>query len=162
MEIRRKWGSSVNRRWSVNNLIHDQQISDKLLSADFHGYAIFPTNFSVENSRGVFVVGYNLTGGGSIFGEMNIERDGVHQLYHLRKSKNTEVDVRIIDNEITIKLVQQKRINCLLFCFQSSWWTPIGSSLCGWCPHSRFLQLMPRYKCLTHILHLCVYGLYNV
>ncbi|KAJ9558601.1 hypothetical protein OSB04_013215 [Centaurea solstitialis] len=32
-----------------------------------------------------------------------------------RKSKNTEVDVRIIDDEVTIKLVQQKRINCLLF-----------------------------------------------
>ncbi|KAL1540002.1 transcription factor bHLH91-like [Salvia divinorum] len=32
-----------------------------------------------------------------------------------RKSKNTEVDVRIIDDEITVKLVQQKRINCLLF-----------------------------------------------
>lgn len=33
----------------------------------------------------------------------------------LRKSKNTEVDVRIIDDEVTVKLVQQKRINCLLF-----------------------------------------------
>ncbi|WOH14542.1 hypothetical protein DCAR_0934061 [Daucus carota subsp. sativus] len=32
-----------------------------------------------------------------------------------RKSKNTEVDVRIIDDEVTIKLVQQKRINSLLF-----------------------------------------------
>lgn len=32
-----------------------------------------------------------------------------------RKSKNTEVDVRIIDDEVTIKFVQQKRINCLLF-----------------------------------------------
>ncbi|CAK9140455.1 unnamed protein product [Ilex paraguariensis] len=32
-----------------------------------------------------------------------------------RKSKNTEVDVRIIDDEVNIKLVQQKRINCLLF-----------------------------------------------
>nr|GMD59460.1 transcription factor bHLH91-like [Ipomoea batatas] len=32
-----------------------------------------------------------------------------------RKSKNTEVDVRIIDDEVTVKLVQQKRINCLLF-----------------------------------------------
>nr|AKN09553.1 basic helix-loop-helix transcription factor [Salvia miltiorrhiza] len=32
-----------------------------------------------------------------------------------RKSKNTEVDVRIVDDEITVKLVQQKRINCLLF-----------------------------------------------
>ncbi|XP_076949169.1 transcription factor bHLH10-like [Bidens hawaiensis] len=30
------------------------------------------------------------------------------------KSKNVEVDVRIIDDEVTIKLVQQKRINCLL------------------------------------------------
>ncbi|KAH1038862.1 hypothetical protein J1N35_040605 [Gossypium stocksii] len=32
-----------------------------------------------------------------------------------RKSKNTEVDVRIIDDEVTIKLVQRKKINCLLF-----------------------------------------------
>ncbi|CAK9161166.1 unnamed protein product [Ilex paraguariensis] len=32
-----------------------------------------------------------------------------------RKSKNTEVDVRIIDDDVTIKLIQQKRINCLLF-----------------------------------------------
>ncbi|KAK6121610.1 hypothetical protein DH2020_044652 [Rehmannia glutinosa] len=32
-----------------------------------------------------------------------------------RKSKNSEVDVRIIDDEVTVKLVQQKRINCLLF-----------------------------------------------
>ncbi|KAL3815192.1 hypothetical protein ACJIZ3_016460 [Penstemon smallii] len=31
-----------------------------------------------------------------------------------RKSKNSEVDVRIIDDEVTVKLVQQKRINCLL------------------------------------------------
>ncbi|GJY94162.1 transcription factor bHLH91-like protein [Tanacetum coccineum] len=31
-----------------------------------------------------------------------------------RKSKHTEIDVRIIDDEVTIKLVQQKRINCLL------------------------------------------------
>ncbi|KAL1190672.1 Transcription factor bHLH10 [Cardamine amara subsp. amara] len=32
-----------------------------------------------------------------------------------RKSKVTEVDVRIIDDEVTIKLVQKKKINCLLF-----------------------------------------------
>ncbi|XP_022897373.1 transcription factor bHLH10-like [Olea europaea var. sylvestris] len=32
-----------------------------------------------------------------------------------RKSKNSEVDVRIVDDEVTVKLVQQKRINCLLF-----------------------------------------------
>ncbi|KAK3183851.1 hypothetical protein Dsin_031137 [Dipteronia sinensis] len=31
-----------------------------------------------------------------------------------RKSKNTEVDVRIIDDEVTIKLVQRKKIDCLL------------------------------------------------
>lgn len=31
-----------------------------------------------------------------------------------RKSKETEVDVRIIDDEVTIKLVQRKN-NCLLF-----------------------------------------------
>ncbi|KAB2084710.1 hypothetical protein ES319_A05G352200v1 [Gossypium barbadense] len=32
-----------------------------------------------------------------------------------RKSKNSEVDVRVIDDEVTIKLVQRKKINCLLF-----------------------------------------------
>ncbi|XP_031274244.1 transcription factor bHLH91-like [Pistacia vera] len=32
-----------------------------------------------------------------------------------RKSKDTEVDVRIIDDEVTIKLVQRKKIDCLLF-----------------------------------------------
>ncbi|XP_010278769.1 PREDICTED: transcription factor EAT1-like [Nelumbo nucifera] len=32
-----------------------------------------------------------------------------------RKSKDTEVDVRIIDDEVTIKLIQRKRMNCLLF-----------------------------------------------
>ncbi|KAG4151545.1 hypothetical protein ERO13_D04G071900v2 [Gossypium hirsutum] len=32
-----------------------------------------------------------------------------------RKSKNSEVDVRLIDDEVTIKLVQRKKINCLLF-----------------------------------------------
>ncbi|KAE8689643.1 Transcription factor bHLH10 [Hibiscus syriacus] len=32
-----------------------------------------------------------------------------------RKSKDYEVHVRIIDNEVTIKLVQRKKINCLLF-----------------------------------------------
>ena len=31
-----------------------------------------------------------------------------------RKSKDTEVDVRIIDDEVTIKLVQRKKINLLL------------------------------------------------
>lgn len=31
-----------------------------------------------------------------------------------RKSKNTEVDVRIVDDEVTIKLAQRKKINCLL------------------------------------------------
>lgn len=32
-----------------------------------------------------------------------------------RKSKDSEVDVRIVDDEVTIKLVQRKKINCLLF-----------------------------------------------
>ncbi|CAI0401037.1 unnamed protein product [Linum tenue] len=32
-----------------------------------------------------------------------------------RKSKDTEIDVRIIEDEVTIKLVQRKKINCLLF-----------------------------------------------
>ncbi|XP_047318349.1 transcription factor bHLH10-like [Impatiens glandulifera] len=31
-----------------------------------------------------------------------------------RKTKDTEVDVRIIDDEVTIKLAQRKKINCLL------------------------------------------------
>ncbi|XP_024989003.1 transcription factor bHLH91-like [Cynara cardunculus var. scolymus] len=31
-----------------------------------------------------------------------------------RKSNNTEIDVRIVDDEVTIKLVQQKKMNCLL------------------------------------------------
>ncbi|XP_010243136.1 PREDICTED: transcription factor EAT1-like [Nelumbo nucifera] len=31
-----------------------------------------------------------------------------------RKSKDTEVDVRIIDDEVTIKLIQRKKVNCLL------------------------------------------------
>ena len=32
-----------------------------------------------------------------------------------RKSKDSEVDVRIIDDEVTIKLVQRKKINFMLF-----------------------------------------------
>ncbi|KAL6289508.1 hypothetical protein ACE6H2_007018 [Prunus campanulata] len=32
-----------------------------------------------------------------------------------RKSKDTEVDIRIIDDEVTIKLVQRKKINLLLY-----------------------------------------------
>ena len=32
-----------------------------------------------------------------------------------RKSKDTEVDIRIIDDEVTIKLAQRKKINLLLF-----------------------------------------------
>ncbi|KAJ6914531.1 hypothetical protein NC651_016720 [Populus alba x Populus x berolinensis] len=31
-----------------------------------------------------------------------------------RKSKHTEVDVRLIEDEVTIKLVQRKKVNCLL------------------------------------------------
>ncbi|KAJ8755830.1 hypothetical protein K2173_024375 [Erythroxylum novogranatense] len=31
-----------------------------------------------------------------------------------RKSKDTEVDVRIIEDEVTIKVIQRKKINCLL------------------------------------------------
>ena len=31
-----------------------------------------------------------------------------------RKSKDTEVDVRIVDNEVTIKLVQRKKMDCLV------------------------------------------------
>ncbi|KAK7360736.1 hypothetical protein VNO77_02745 [Canavalia gladiata] len=36
-----------------------------------------------------------------------------------RKSKDTEVDVRIVDNEVTIKLVQRKKINCLVHAAQA-------------------------------------------
>lgn len=32
-----------------------------------------------------------------------------------RKSKETEIDVRIVEDEVTIKLVQRKKINCLLY-----------------------------------------------
>lgn len=55
---------------------------------------------------------------------LKTENDHLDQPYHgselrsswlHRKSRNTEVDVRIIDDEVTVKLVQQKRINCLLF-----------------------------------------------
>lgn len=45
----------------------------------------------------------------------HINRSTFRSSWLLRKSKNTEVDVRIIDDEVTVKLVQQKRINCLLF-----------------------------------------------
>ncbi|XP_072090549.1 transcription factor bHLH10-like [Arachis hypogaea] len=31
-----------------------------------------------------------------------------------RKSKDSEVDVRIVDDDVTIKLFQRKKINCLL------------------------------------------------
>lgn len=31
-----------------------------------------------------------------------------------RKSKDAEVDVRLIDDEVTIKIIQRKKINCLL------------------------------------------------
>lgn len=34
--------------------------------------------------------------------------------WHQRKSKKIEVDVRIVDDEVTVKLVQQKGTNCLL------------------------------------------------
>ncbi|PIN05483.1 hypothetical protein CDL12_21972 [Handroanthus impetiginosus] len=52
-------------------------------------------------------------------GDMNINNpfngSSLRSSWLHRKSKNTEVDVRIIENEVTVKLVQQKRINCLLF-----------------------------------------------
>ncbi|KAG5252995.1 transcription factor bHLH [Salix suchowensis] len=32
-----------------------------------------------------------------------------------RKSKDTEVDVRLIEDEVTIKLIQRKKVNCLLY-----------------------------------------------
>ncbi|XP_047956937.1 transcription factor bHLH10-like isoform X2 [Salvia hispanica] len=43
------------------------------------------------------------------------EKGGSISSWLHRKTKNTEVDVRIVDDEITVKLVQDKRINCLLF-----------------------------------------------
>lgn len=44
------------------------------------------------------------------------DRDGcIRTSWLQRKSKDTEVDVRIIDDEVTIKLVQRKKISCLLF-----------------------------------------------
>lgn len=36
-----------------------------------------------------------------------------------RKSRDTEVDVRIVDDEVTIKLVQRKKINCLVYASQA-------------------------------------------
>ncbi|KAK1364642.1 Pentatricopeptide repeat-containing protein [Heracleum sosnowskyi] len=48
--------------------------------------------------------------------ESGLEVDGpsLRSSWLQRKSKNIEVDVRIIDDEVTIKLVQRKRINSLL------------------------------------------------
>ncbi|XP_016475217.2 transcription factor bHLH91-like [Nicotiana tabacum] len=63
-------------------------------------------------------------GGNSMDGSNAKQMDEVDQSYNgnslrsswlQRRSKNTEVDVRVVDHEVTIKLVQQKRINCLLF-----------------------------------------------
>ncbi|MCD7473195.1 hypothetical protein HAX54_014850 [Datura stramonium] len=63
-------------------------------------------------------------GGTSLDGPDAKQMDEVDQSYNgnslrsswlQRRSKNTEVDIRIVDDEVTVKLVQQKRINCLLF-----------------------------------------------
>ncbi|KAK7399838.1 hypothetical protein VNO78_11031 [Psophocarpus tetragonolobus] len=40
---------------------------------------------------------------------------GIRTSWLQRKSKDSEVDVRIIDDDVTIKLFQRKKINCLLF-----------------------------------------------
>ncbi|XP_016466432.1 transcription factor bHLH91-like [Nicotiana tabacum] len=63
-------------------------------------------------------------GGNSMDGTDAKQMDEVDQSYNgnslrsswlQRRSKNTEVDVRVVDDEVTVKVVQQKRINCLLF-----------------------------------------------
>ncbi|CAN8311427.1 unnamed protein product [Cochlearia groenlandica] len=46
---------------------------------------------------------------------INKKNDSLRCSWLKRKSKFTEVDVRIIDDEVTIKIVQKKKINCLLF-----------------------------------------------
>ncbi|XP_020232475.2 transcription factor bHLH89 [Cajanus cajan] len=40
---------------------------------------------------------------------------GIRTSWLQRKSKDSEVDVRIIDDDVTIKLFQRKKINCLVF-----------------------------------------------
>ncbi|QHN83342.1 Transcription factor [Arachis hypogaea] len=40
--------------------------------------------------------------------------DGCIRTWLQRKSKDSEVDVRIVDDDVTIKLFQRKKINCLL------------------------------------------------
>ncbi|XP_070009883.1 transcription factor bHLH91-like [Nicotiana sylvestris] len=44
-----------------------------------------------------------------------VDRSSLRSSWLQRKTTNTEVDVRIVDDEVTVKLVQPKRINCLLF-----------------------------------------------
>ncbi|KAJ6746041.1 TRANSCRIPTION FACTOR BHLH91 [Salix koriyanagi] len=53
--------------------------------------------------------------------DMKIEQDqsaynngSLRSSWLQRKSKHTEVDVRLIEDEVTIKLVQRKKVNCLL------------------------------------------------
>ncbi|KAK4748081.1 hypothetical protein SAY87_014667 [Trapa incisa] len=40
---------------------------------------------------------------------------GIRSSMLRRKSKAAEIDVRVVDDEVTVKLVQQRRINCLLY-----------------------------------------------
>ena len=48
--------------------------------------------------------------------EESYNNDSLRSSWLQRKSKDTEVDVRIVDDEVTIKLVQRKKMmNCLLF-----------------------------------------------
>ncbi|KAK4379569.1 hypothetical protein RND71_001431 [Anisodus tanguticus] len=45
----------------------------------------------------------------------------VNKCWHQRKYKNSEVDVKVMEDEVTVKLIQheQKRMNCLLFVSKS-------------------------------------------
>ncbi|KAA8520345.1 hypothetical protein F0562_014601 [Nyssa sinensis] len=63
-----------------------------------------------------------------------------------RKSKDTEIDVRIIDDEVTIKLVQRKKINCLLFVSKALDELQLDLHHVAWWPHWRFLQLFVQHQ----------------
>ncbi|EFH55571.1 hypothetical protein ARALYDRAFT_902147 [Arabidopsis lyrata subsp. lyrata] len=53
--------------------------------------------------------------------EKKPESDMIDQCSWLeRNSKVIQVYVRVIDDEVTIKVVQKKKINCLFFCLQSA------------------------------------------
>lgn len=48
-------------------------------------------------------------------GDQSYDNGSLRISWLQRKSKDTEVDVRIIEDEVTIKLVQRKKINLLLY-----------------------------------------------